>query len=119
MKVTNVELLAAAVLTQRCSRSYPGPPSRLLGCVFSWHPLPNKRHNMAGAALPSPRWLGGKSVGFDHVFGAHHSGLARRSLRDKPSEFLRSKPAAPRVGGEAGEKERVWEMKREQPCKFC
>lgn len=41
---------------------------------------------MAGPALPSAR-LGGKSERFDHVFGAHRSGLARRSLCDKPSEF--------------------------------
>lgn len=34
MKVTNVELLAAAVLAQRCSRSYPGPPPDSLA-VFS------------------------------------------------------------------------------------
>lgn len=70
---------------------------------------------MAGPALPSSA-LGAKLVRFDHVFGAHHSGLARRSLRDKPSELS---DLSRQLFGFEERRERVVETRKEQQCKFC
>lgn len=43
------------------------PHGRAVGCVLSWQPHPDKKHNMARSALPSSA-RGGKLLCFDHVF---------------------------------------------------
>lgn len=43
---------------------------------------------------------------FDHVFWAHHSGLARRALRDNPSERSDLSRQLRGLRGETGERER-------------
>lgn len=92
-----------------------GPHPWLLGCVFSWQSQPNKKHNMAGPALPSSL-LGGRLVRFDHVFWAHHSGLACCLLCDKPSEYS---DLSWQLHGLEERQERAMETRRAHQCKFC
>lgn len=92
-----------------------GPHLWLLCCVFTCQSKRNKKHNMAEPALPSSL-LGGKLVCFDHVFWAHHSGLACCSLCDKPSEYS---DLSRQLRGLEERQERVMEMRKEQQCKFC
>lgn len=91
------------------------PHPWLLGCVFSWQSQPNKKHNMAGSALPSSL-LGGKLLRFDHVFWAHHSSLACCLLCDKPSEHS---DLSRQLRGLEERQESVMETRGEQQCKFC
>lgn len=99
----------------KCNRQRNVKHPWLLGYVFSWQSQHNKKHNTAGPALPSSL-LCGKLVSFDHVFCVHHSGLARCSLCDKPSDHS---DLSRQLHALEERQERVMETRREQQCKFC